>query len=177
MPKRTTKNPVKPRLDGIWQLGLVPGTSTTLSIIFNQITLTVPLDFRYMDVKRKFLMVLTEIFCCCVKAERSNLFATAALLLVKIFALGHFSLFPDIKWIDWAMVAHHAGPDFTLRPLAVWNTEFFKFSHFPFSLPELDCTSFNDSSIADCVLCTLAKSWWTLFKCWSKSTTLSKLPL
>lgn len=78
-------------------INLVPGTSTTLSIIFNQITLTVPLDFRYMDVKRKFLMVLTEIFCCCVKAERSNLFATAALLLVKIFALGHFSLFPDIK--------------------------------------------------------------------------------
>ncbi len=75
----------------------MPGNSTTLSIIFNQITLTVPLDFRYMDVKRKFLKVLTEIFGCCVKAERSNLFATAALLLVKIFALGYFSLFTDIK--------------------------------------------------------------------------------
>lgn len=158
-------------------INLVPGNSTILSIIFNQITLTVPLDFRYMDVKRKFLMVLTEIFCCCVKAERSNLFATAALLLVKIFALGHFSLFPDIKWIDWAMVAHHAGPDFTLRPLAVWNTEFFKFSHFPFSLPELDCTSFNDSSIADCALCTFCKSFWRELKCASKSTTLSKLGL
>jgi hypothetical protein len=50
-----------------------------------------------MDVKRKFLKVLTEIFGCCVKAERSNLFATTALLLVKIFALGYFSLFTDIK--------------------------------------------------------------------------------
>jgi len=50
-----------------------------------------------MDVKRKFLRVLTEIFGCCIKAERANLFATAALLLVKIFALGDFSLFPDIK--------------------------------------------------------------------------------
>ena len=87
----------KPRKSARSEIVFGAGTSTTLSIIFNQITLTVPLDFRYMDVKRKFLMVLTEIFCCCVKAERSNLFATAALLLVKIFALGHFSLFPDIK--------------------------------------------------------------------------------
>lgn len=78
-------------------INLVPWNGTTFSIFFNKLVLTVPLYFRYMDVKRKFLRLLTEIFCCCVKAERSNLFATAALLLVKIFALGHFSLFPDIK--------------------------------------------------------------------------------
>jgi hypothetical protein len=50
-----------------------------------------------MDVKRKFLRVLTEIFGCCVKAERSNLSATTTLLLVKIFPLCHLALLADIK--------------------------------------------------------------------------------
>ena len=78
-----------------------------------------------MDVKRKFLRVLTEIFGCCVKAERSNLSATTTLLLVKIFSLGYFSLLADIKTIDWAVVAHDPRPDFTLSPFTVWDTEFF----------------------------------------------------
>lgn len=106
-------------------INLVPGTSTTLSIIFNQITLTVPLDFRYMDVKRKFLRLLTEIFCCCVKAERHYLFAANTFALVKIFPLGHLALFSDIKTIDWAVVAHHSCPDFTFSPFTVRDTEFF----------------------------------------------------
>ena len=95
--------------------------STTLSIIFNQITLTVPLDFRYMDVKRKFLRVLTEIFGCCIKAERANLFATAALLLVKIFALGHFSLLSDVERRNRTMVTHHTSPNFASSALAILN--------------------------------------------------------
>ena len=102
-------------------INLVPGTSTTLSIIFNQITLTVPLDFRYMDVKRKFLRVLTEIFGCCIKAERANLFATAALLLVKIFALGHFSLLSDVERRNRTMVTHHTSPNFASSALAILN--------------------------------------------------------
>lgn len=78
-------------------INLVPGNGTIFSILFNQIALTVPFNFRYMDVKRKFLRVLTEIFGCCVKAERSNLSATTTLLLVKIFPLCHLALLADIK--------------------------------------------------------------------------------
>ena len=65
-----------------------------------------------MDVKRKFLRVLTEIFGCCIKAERANLFATAALLLIKIFSLSDFSLLTDVERRNRTMVTHHAGPDF-----------------------------------------------------------------
>lgn len=64
-------------------------------------------------------MVLTEIFGCCVKAERHYLFAA------NTFAFGHLALFSDIKTIDWAVVAHHSCPDFTFSPFTVRDTEFF----------------------------------------------------
>lgn len=112
-----------------------------------------------MDVKRKFLSVLTEIFGCCIKAEKLYLFTANTFALVKIFALSHLALLSDIKTIDWPVVAHDAGPDFTLSPFTVWDTEFFKLRHFLSPLSELDGTSFNDSSIADCALCTFCKSF------------------
>ena len=105
-------------------INLVPGNGTTFLILFNQIALTVPFNFRYMDVKRKFLRVLTEIFGCCVKAERSNLFATAALLLIKISAFCDFALLANVERRDRTMVAHHAGPDFARSYFAVFNPVF-----------------------------------------------------
>ena len=115
----------KPRKSARSEIVFGARTSTTLSIIFNQITLTVPLDFRYMDVKRKFLRVLTEIFGCCIKAERANLFATAALLLIKISAFSDFSLLTDIERRNRTMVAHHPGPDFARSSFTVFNPVFF----------------------------------------------------
>lgn len=66
-------------------------------------------------------MVLTEIFGCCIKAEKLYLFATAALLLIKIFSLSDFSLLTDVERRNRTMVTHHAGPDFASSALAILN--------------------------------------------------------
>lgn len=77
-----------------------------------------------MDVKRKFLSVLTEIFGCCIKAEKLYLFTANTFALVKIFALCYFSLLTDVERRDRTMVTHHAGPDFARSSFAVFNPVF-----------------------------------------------------
>lgn len=67
---------------------------------------------------------------CAVGERRSErlfafLFATAALLLIKISAFSDFSLLTDIERRNRTMVAHHPGPDFARSSFTVFNPVFF----------------------------------------------------